>query len=188
MKKWIFIIFMVFISHITFGQEVNRDGRQISASGSGVSRRIVAEIFIEDGINVNLEFRNGSTFLVIIVTRDHFTEIDNFEMFIKADRLITRFRETFDSITDSAGRNDFIDRAITYRSSRYRFSRDFIDGDYVSRFEITLPNYQFDVVLYAQEFNVSFLVSGQQYTFSADPVEIRATQDAGLLMTVAGLR
>jgi hypothetical protein len=50
-----------------------------------------------------------------------------------------------------------------------------------------MPNYKFDVVKYAKEFNINVSIEGKRRSFSVGLEEIRATQDAGLIMSFAGL-
>ena len=188
MKKLIFVVLSVLIVGGVFGQSIEKNGRLLSTTMQGWIQTVTAQIFIEEGLSINLEHRDGVVFFVIIATSDHFTDIDSFEMMIRADRSITRYHETFDTINITAGRNSFRDIADIYSNLPNYFSREFMQGRYISRFEIRLPNTMFDVVVYAQEFTVSFSVSGQHLSFVAGPEEIRATQDAGLLMSLAGLR
>jgi len=108
-------------------------------------------------------------------------------MEITADRTFRAYSETFNSIVISAEGNAFIDKADASSRSQFWKLREFKDRRYISRFEIILPNYKFDVVKYAQAFTVNYSIGGVQRTLKSGAEEIRLLQDAGLIMSMAGL-
>jgi len=191
-KVLLFCFLFSCIAGLLFGQRppdvlVDRNGRTITADMLSRERVIIATIFLEGEILINLEYYNGTVIAVVVFISDHFTDIDSLEMAITADRSFTFYRETYNSIGIKAGRGDFVDRASVPSRPPFGIVKEYRDGRYISRFEIIMPNYKFDVVKYANEFVVNLSIEGRQYLFSAGPAELRATQDAGLIMSFAGL-
>jgi len=192
-RKVIIFCFLVFsIAGFAFGQRtpdvlVDRYGRTITSSTQNQRRTIIANVFLENEININFEYYNGRVIVAIVFWGDHFTNIDSFNMRITADRAFRSYSETYNSIVIEAGKGAFIDIASAPSRPPFGVSKEFRDGRYISRFEIVLPNYKFDVVKYAQEFVINALIDGNQRVFTAGNEEMRLTQDAGLIMSMAGL-
>ena len=121
---------------------------------------------------------------------DHFTDIDTLEFLIVADHAITKYSENFSTIASYVEKKDFIDKASNkfVINNYYKFSREYKDGSYISRFEVSLPNYKSDVVIYTNEFTVKLVIEGKLHEFSANTDELRTMQDMGILLSTAGLK
>ena len=193
MRKTIILFFLIFfITGFTFAQRspdvlIDRDGRTITSEVQGREKIIIATIFLKGEISINIEYYNGRVIAVVVFVGDHFTDIDSLEMTLTADRTLRSYGEAYNSINIKAEKGAFIDRASTTSRPPFGFVKEYKDGRYISRFEMTMPNYKFGVVKYVKEFDVKLSIDGKQYSFSAGPEEIRATQDAGLIMSFAGL-
>ena len=193
MRRRLIFYFLIFsITGFVFGQRapdvlVDRYGRTITSSVQSQRRTIIANIFLENEININFEYYNGRVIVAIIFLGDHFTNIDSFNMRITADRTFRSYSESYNSIVIEAEGGAFIDMASVPSRPPFGVSKEFRDGRYISKFEVVLPNYKFDVIKYAQEFVISAIIDGNQRVFTAGNEEIRLTQDTGLIMSMAGL-
>ena len=193
MKKIIiYIILFVCLPVAIFAQRtpdilIDRYGRTISSSIQGREQTIIAQILLENGVNLNIEYYNGRVILAIIFYGDNFINADSFTMEIIADRTFQTRLENFNSISITADRGAFIDRASSPNRPPFGIIREHREGRYISKLEVILPNYKFDVIKYAQAFTVNISIGGVQRTFTAGNEEIRLLQDAGLIMSMAGL-
>jgi len=191
--KNIFLVFMLMVfTGTVFGQRVpdvliERHGRTITSSYQGQNQTIIAQIFFEDGVNINIEYYSGSVILSVALLGNHFTDIDSLGIEVTADRTFRTRTETFNSIALSAENSRFVDRATAPHRPPFGVTREFRSGRHITKFEITLPNYKFDVIKYAQAFTVNIFINGERRTYAAGVEELRLLQDAGLIMSLAGL-
>jgi len=192
MKKITLLVCLVFLSFNLFGQTypytiVNRNGRGIF---SGLDEQFRSPIFKmnlyqENEVTVDIEYRYGHVYVVIIFASNYFTDCESFEMTFIADREFKAYREVYNSIHLKAEKESFNKNNM---NSGMNSSREFKDGFYVSRFEISIPGNKFDVVKYVEEVSLNINISGKLFIFQAGPEDIRDIQDAGLIMDTAGLR
>jgi len=193
MRNVILIFLLIVFTGMVFGQRapdvlIERYGRTITSSYQGQTQTIIAEIFLKDEVIINIEYYNGSVILSVSLLGNHFTEIDLFNMEATADRMLGTRTNAFNTIVLFAEKSAFIDRAaISYRPS-FGVIREFRNGQYNTKFEIMLPNYRFDVFKYVQSFTIRVSIKGELRTYTAGSEETRLLQDAGLIISLAGLR
>ncbi|MDR0878954.1 MAG: hypothetical protein LBN21_12970 [Treponema sp.] len=188
------VLFFLFFPGLLFCQDVtgvivDRNNRVFTYEYHGRDETIIAPIFLENEIAINLKFHIASYFLQIVYTGDHFTDIDSFNFVVRSDRDMRSYSEVINSIEASAKNKDFIDKSKdTSRRSDFTYTKEYKSGKYISTFEISMPNYKSDVFKYAKECSLELSLGGIDRIFRAGPEELRALQDMGLVLVSAGLK